>query len=43
MEPRTTKRTKTAPAKADKQLPRKKFTYLKGYKELVADPWGLES
>ena len=38
---RTKKQTKRAPAKTTKAAPRKKFTYLKGYRELVPDPWGL--
>jgi hypothetical protein len=34
------KRTRTT-TKTQKVAPRKKFTYLKGYRELVPDPWGL--
>ena len=40
---RTVKLTKQVPAKTKKTPVRKTFTYLKGYKELVPDPWGLES
>jgi len=43
-ETKTTKRTRPAsPSKEGKTPSRKRFTYLKGYRELVPDPWGLES
>ena len=38
-----TKRPRPMPSKTRKSTPRRKFTYLKGYRELVPDPWGLES
>lgn len=41
---KSTKQTKPAPSRRKTAAaPRKKLTYLKGYKELVSDPWGLES
>lgn len=40
---RITKQTRRTPSKIQKVAPRKKYTYLKGYRELVPDPWGLES
>lgn len=38
---RKTKQVRKAPAKTQEASPRKKFHYLKGYRELVPDPWGL--
>ncbi len=37
-----TKKAKKAPAKtAPKTEPKKVYKYLKGYRELTDDPWGL--
>lgn len=39
----TQSKTRRTPTKTREKTPRKKLTYLKGYRELVPDPWGLES
>ena len=46
MERTTIRKAKPSPTtkkKVETAMPKRKFKYLRGYRELVPDPWGLES